>query len=329
MKIRTKRLEIKEVTDQGTFEGLLSPYGNVDGGDDVVEPGAYTKTLKEQGVVRPLLWQHKPDQPIGQIELEDRPDGLWAKGKLLLDIPKGKEAYTLLKAGVVKALSIGFQSVKDSVEGGVRHLKEIRLYEGSLVTFPMNEMALIRSVKATKEADGGDGPTDFNEELAEVQMWDLPYQLMSALQCAIGEMYWNSGGMAKEDMLRAFDVILSQFHEAYMEMLPEYLDAMNQRYGGMEAWSKHVDEIKAKLKIDIKSGRPRETKAGARHSADTKESIKSACEMIKGGHDSLMALISDEAGTATSEEGKAATFEPEPAEIHSAMALMDEIQGLL
>ena len=47
------RLEIKDVTPEGTFEGILSPYGNVDGGNDVVKAGAYAKTLKDQGATRP------------------------------------------------------------------------------------------------------------------------------------------------------------------------------------------------------------------------------------------------------------------------------------
>lgn len=138
--------EIKELSEEGTFEGLLSPYGNVDQGGDVVEPGAYTKTLKEGGNKRPLLYQH--DEPIGELELEDRKEGLWAKGKLLMDLPDAKKAYLLIKNNIVKGLSIGYRTIKDSVEGGVRHLKEIKLLEGSIVTFPMNEMALIESVKA-------------------------------------------------------------------------------------------------------------------------------------------------------------------------------------
>jgi len=90
------RFEIKEITAEGTFEGILSPYGNVDGGGDVVLPGAYAKTLKEQGDTRPLLWQHKSDQPIGLITLEDRADGLWCKGELLMALADAQKAYLLI-----------------------------------------------------------------------------------------------------------------------------------------------------------------------------------------------------------------------------------------
>jgi|SRR5579872_2489548 len=149
---KTLNFEFKQ-TSEGSFEGLLSPYGGPpDGVGDIVDRGAYTKTLKDQGPTRPLLWQHNPDSPIGEITLEDRPDGLWCKGQLLMALPDAAKAFLLMKAGIVKGLSIGFLSVKDTVDGGIRRLKEIKLIEGSVVTFPCAETALITSVKNKQDA---------------------------------------------------------------------------------------------------------------------------------------------------------------------------------
>ena len=234
------KLEIKEITAEGSFEGLLSAYGNVDGGGDVVEPGAYKKTLKEQGQTRPLLWQHKTDVPIGQLTLEDRADGLWCKGQLLMELQTAKDAYLLMKARIVKGLSIGFESVKDSVTAGVRHLNEIKLYEGSVVTFPMNDFALITSVQQLK---AGEKPADFNAELAEVQLADAHYQMLQALSGALsGCMY---SGMEKEQVMSAVGTCLQQFTDAYTAFLPDYLDMMESYYGGMETWAKKRLEVKA------------------------------------------------------------------------------------
>ncbi len=183
------RLEVKEISAEGSFEGMLSPYGNLDQGGDIVEPGAYAKTLKDQGPTRPMLWQHRSDTPIGELTLEDRPEGLWAKGQLLMELPEAKKAYLLMRARIVKGLSIGFESVKDSIESGVRHLKEIKLYEGSVVTFPMNEAALIASVKAKR---AGERKDDFNEELSDVQLSDAGYQMRCALWSALGSITWDS-----------------------------------------------------------------------------------------------------------------------------------------
>jgi len=236
------RLEIKEISAEGSFEGMLSPYGNVDQGDDVVLPGAYTKTLKEQGPTRPLLWQHKTDQPIGQLTLEDRPEGLWCKGQLLMALDEAKKAYLLMKAGIVKGLSIGFESVKDSIDGGVRKLKEIKLYEGSVVTFPMNEMALISSVK---DAADGDAP-DFIDELTEIQLRSAADQMMNALYNALCEVRWSD--LSKDDQIKASQAIIDQFSEAYMAYLPQYADMMAEMYGGMESMGKRELEIKATKK---------------------------------------------------------------------------------
>lgn len=153
---RRMRLEIKEISAAGEFEGMLSPYGNVDNGGDVVEPGAFSKTLKDHGNKVPLLWQHQQDMPIGMLTLEDRPDGLWAKGQLLMDLPEAQKAHLLIKSGIVRGLSIGFQAVRDMLQNGVRHLKEIRLFEGSVVTLPMNEMAMIAEIKSRIERKDGD-----------------------------------------------------------------------------------------------------------------------------------------------------------------------------
>lgn len=141
-------IEIKEFSEEGSFEGLLSPYGTVDLGGDMVEPGAYVKTIQENKGKVVMLWQHQTASPIGELTLEDRADGLWCKGKLCLELAAAKEAYISIKAGLVKGLSIGYDSIKDSVENGIRHLKEIRLWEGSLVTFPMAPSAMIASFKA-------------------------------------------------------------------------------------------------------------------------------------------------------------------------------------
>lgn len=312
------RLEIKEISAEGTFEGLLSPYGNVDGGGDVVEPGAYAKTLKDQGNVRPMLWQHKTDVPIGDLTLDDRPDGLWCKGALLMALPEAQKAYLLIKAKIVKGLSIGFETIKDSVEGGVRRLKEIKLYEGSVVTFPMNEAALITSVKGKKEAKG-----DFNEELAEIQLAEARYQMMGALSCALSSLIWSD--LNREEKITAAEAIIQQFSDAYMGFFPAYLDMLTEQYGGMETWNQKLIE----------------TKAGRTISAANKETLKEAHAHMDSSHksaksamDAIFPLFDDGAEEDDSEEKRLAITpppaagdpKPEPVSDHSAfLAAIDNL----
>jgi HK97 family phage prohead protease len=291
MKTKRMRLEIKEISETGSFEGLLSPYGNRDMGRDVVEAGAYTKTLKDRGNVVPMLWQHDETEPIGSLTLEDRADGLYCKGQLLMELPEAKKAYALIKARIVKGLSIGFEAVKDAVVNGVRHLKEIKLYEGSIVTFPMNEMALITSVKGLRQIKG-----DFNEELTENQLQDAGYQMCCALSQALCSVIWSEA--TREEMLSASETIIQQFSDAYMAYLPQYLDMLAELYGmDTKAWK-----------------RQREAKAGRRHSAADRAALQ-------GVIDSLSALITEEAGGDATSEGEAAgETKSEPEIDHSAVS---------
>lgn len=281
MNKKNMRLEIKEISEAGYFEGLLSPYGNVDQGADQVIPGAYTKTLQEGGNTRPMLWQHKSDVPIGQLTLEDRPEGLWCKGQLLMELPEAQKAYLLLKARIIKGLSIGFTAIKDEVSNGVRKLKEIRLYEGSIVTFPMNEMALITTVKA---AGGAEKKGDFNEELTEIQLSDAGYQMRSALSSALSSLFWS--GLKKEEIISAAETVIEQFATAYMAYVPAYIDMLANYYGDVETWAKAAFE----------------TKSGRKFSAATMATMKSAHQKMTAGHEmaadgckDLSALWDDEA----------------------------------
>jgi uncharacterized protein len=154
MSKETLSFELKSISvdEPGTFTGDLSTYGNQDLVGDIVQRGAFTKTLQENGGTVPLFLNHDPNLQVGVLKLTDTPTSLAAKGKLNLDLPLARDAYSNLlfnaKHGVKTALSIGFRSVKDKVEGGVRHLLEIALKEGSLTLHPANERALVNAVKS-------------------------------------------------------------------------------------------------------------------------------------------------------------------------------------
>jgi HK97 family phage prohead protease len=142
------RFEIKEVDGSGAFIGLASTYGNVDLGGDVVDRGAFTKTIAERGAEIPILWQHDTKIPIGLGTVEDSADGLVIKGQLDLDVEEGARAHSGMKKGYLKGLSIGYEVVKQAYANNARHLKELKLFEVSTVTFPMNEEAQVERVKA-------------------------------------------------------------------------------------------------------------------------------------------------------------------------------------
>lgn len=150
METKTIALQLKAEGAEGEFEGLASVYGNKDMGGDIVAPGAFTKSIADKPEI-PVLWQHDQREPIGVGTLTDTAEGLAIKGKLVMQSDVAQKAFALMKAGALKGLSIGYQIVTAARENGARLLKEIKLYEVSLVTFPMNPDATVTAVKEQAE----------------------------------------------------------------------------------------------------------------------------------------------------------------------------------
>lgn len=148
-------LEVKSLDDSGIFEGYGAVFGNIDAWGDVIEAGAFKKSLaahKKAGTMPAMLWQHKYDEPIGPwLGIREDEKGLWVKGQLLKDkVQKAGEAFALLQAGAISGMSIGYWARDYSIDEktGVRTLRQVDLGEISLVTFPANELARVTDVKA-------------------------------------------------------------------------------------------------------------------------------------------------------------------------------------
>lgn len=138
--------------ESGMFSGYASVFGELDNHNDVILPGAFEHTLLERHFGRnvKLLWQHEQKEPIGFfVKILEDEHGLYVEGKILLEVQKGREAYELLKSGAVGGLSIGYNVVDYSIdtETGIRLIKQVDLFEISLVTFPANEAAGVLEVK--------------------------------------------------------------------------------------------------------------------------------------------------------------------------------------
>ena len=137
-----RMVEVKAGQEDGTFSGLLSTYGNLDAVGDICEKGCFDRTIRERGIKRPLLWQHDQSQPIGSFIVSSADDALSIEGRFNMDVARGREAYALLKAQDIDGLSIGYIARDyDYDSQGVRHLKDVDLLEGSLVTIPANDLA--------------------------------------------------------------------------------------------------------------------------------------------------------------------------------------------
>lgn len=154
MKTKDFSLQVKDLSEDGTFEGYGSIFGNVDSYGEKVMPGAFVASLakhRREGSSVLMLWQHNPSEPIGIWEdLAEDSKGLWGKGRLILEVQKARETHALMKAKAIGGLSIGYREVKVTPEGNVRNLEELDLREISPVSFPANRRARIEAVKSER-----------------------------------------------------------------------------------------------------------------------------------------------------------------------------------
>lgn len=152
-------LALKSLSEAGEFEGYGSTFGGEpDRHGDVVAPGAFAESLSKhhrEGTMPKLFWQHDPSQPIGKwLAAEEDDHGLLLKGRLNMDVQRGREAHALLKAGDIDGLSIGYRirEYSKDEDTGVWTLERLDLFEVSVVSIGANESATISSVKAMKAA---------------------------------------------------------------------------------------------------------------------------------------------------------------------------------
>ncbi len=124
--------------------GYAGLFDIADAARDVIRRGAFAATLAARADPLPLLWQHRPDQPIGTVETiaEDK-RGLRVVARI--DRANSRGA-ALLKAGKVSGLSFGYRAraSRNGPEG--RELTAVDLFEISLVTHPLQHGARVHLV---------------------------------------------------------------------------------------------------------------------------------------------------------------------------------------
>ena len=179
---QTEPIILNTDDSQGIVEAIWAVMGNVDGGNDVIHPGAFTKTFTERTPQVRLLDNHRTDSVMSALgtvlELKEMdrgelPAGLtdrypeanggaWGRFQFLLDTPEGKGAFTRIKQGAVKEWSFGYDAIQrdhGSIEQGgrkipVRNLREIKLWEVSPVLWGMNPATAVLNAKSAQPSEG-------------------------------------------------------------------------------------------------------------------------------------------------------------------------------
>lgn len=133
---------VKDVDTKGrVVTGYLSSFGNIDSDNDIIEKGSFLKSINERMDKMRFLYQHNWQQPLSKFKvlMEDE-KGLYFESDPLPDTTYANDTIKLYEAGILNEHSIGFNVIKAEYDRDtdIRRIKEIRLYEGSVVTFGAN-----------------------------------------------------------------------------------------------------------------------------------------------------------------------------------------------
>ncbi len=158
---------IKDLDDEKRQVAIyLSTFDDMDSDYDIIKKGAFKKSIKERGVGSKsnrkiaFLRYHDWEKPIGKfVELGEDDKGLFAVGELGMST-LGQDAWADYKEGIIREHSIGFQYVdgkskwiedKSIDNGGYFEIKEVKLWEGSAVTFGSNEYTNVIDVMKSQD----------------------------------------------------------------------------------------------------------------------------------------------------------------------------------
>lgn len=156
------RFDVKDAeAGDGTFEALVSVFGNVDAAGDRVMPGAFTKSIerwKASGDPVPIVYSHAHRDPQallgGVLDMRETNEGLWVKGALELSSPVAALVHRHMKSRTLRKFSFAYDvlgSHPSRKDGGVLELTELDIIEVGPTLIPANSEAALLTVKAEGE----------------------------------------------------------------------------------------------------------------------------------------------------------------------------------
>jgi uncharacterized protein len=239
----TKDISIDAVKDidetKGIITGYFSIFGNKDSDGDIILPGAFRKTLKENGPdsEKPRilhLFQHDVGKPLAKPSvLKEDKKGLYFESQIS-QTALGKDVIQLYKDKVLTEHSIGYQIVKREVDeqAEVQKLMELKLWEGSTVSWGANMEALVSSVKG--------------ENLPDKQTWDVLIQKLEALNTAVKGNY-------TDDTARSLEIQLKQVQQLVISLATKMTPGKSTPIIEEPKKSFTADDIMKIIKSNIKN----------------------------------------------------------------------------
>ncbi len=149
--------------DPGAIEGTAVTWGRIDSYRTTFAATAFSSAAGQRV---PMLYAHSQEIIGSWTDIAFTDQGLTVRGRLNLDVQRAREVRSLVLAGDLSALSVGFSTVKDEMRaGGVRHITEAVLHEVSIVPVGSVPGAKVHHVRADTAAnEESTMPTDENTE---------------------------------------------------------------------------------------------------------------------------------------------------------------------
>jgi HK97 family phage prohead protease len=180
--------------EQGIVEAFVSGIGNKDKGDDIIDSGAFDESLKK--IWPKGVWCHDMSRPIsktlecfeigpGDSRLPDKMKaagigGLYVKAQFNTNVPDGQHAFEWAKFfGPEQEWSIGYNEVETKWDSKAKanRLKQIDLYEYSMVPFGMNPLTATVGVKT--------GVSDQGETIVDIKLNGMTEEQDEAIRLAV------------------------------------------------------------------------------------------------------------------------------------------------
>lgn len=203
--VKNTEESVKDVdVEKGIVTGYFSVFGNKDSDGDIVMPGAFRKTIKENGPQAERsrilhLYMHDPTQILAKPSiLKEDKRGLYFESKIS-DTSLGRDVLQLYRDKVLTEHSIGYQVVKREVDESTetQSLTELKLWEGSTVSWGANMEALVQTVKS---------------EGKYTKSWDILLQKIEALDTAVKGEY-------TDDTARLLEIQFNQLKQFVVSLL--------------------------------------------------------------------------------------------------------------
>lgn len=153
--------EARDADGQHEITCIAVPYGKITHKaaismkGEMFAPGSMASAVAHPDKIRLRSHDHSLDKhlPVGVAsELQDRPEGLWARFRLY-NTPEGRAAYEHVKEGVYGGVSVGFVAVKERVVDGIREILEGLTHHVSLAEEPAYDEAALLSLRASHTPD--------------------------------------------------------------------------------------------------------------------------------------------------------------------------------